>query len=170
MVLRCCTNAFTSSGFCDDLRANIKSILHPRHLSRPDLLAERARSNERLVRALGLSNTFVSGEPDVHKQFVSQARCLLNIAQQRGWSAFQSIAVEAIQWYDKEAEISGSGCPFNSLVQMTTLVVVLAGLLDVDNPIDSFAMQISRLWQKISRFSGLSPKNLNPSRPPFSTT
>ena len=65
-----------------------------------------------------------------------------------------SIAVEAIQWYDKEAELSGSGCPFNYLVQMTTPVVVLAGLLDVDNPIVSFrhaditlvANNITILW------------------------
>ncbi|KAF8801446.1 hypothetical protein BYT27DRAFT_7235717 [Phlegmacium glaucopus] len=130
------------------------ATLHPRHLSFPDLLAERARSNQRLVRALAISNTFVSEKPDVHKQFVSQARRLLNNAQQRGWSAFQSIAVEAIQWYDKEPGTSESGRPFSSLVQSTTLVVVLAGLLEVDNPIDSYshadialvANNITTLW------------------------
>ena len=139
----------------NELRTNIKAILHPRNLSIPDLLAERASSNQRLVRALQLSNTFVSNRPDVHKQFVSQARRLLNIAQQHGWSTFQSIAMEATKWYDKEVGISEpDGSPFSSLVQSTTLVVVLAGLLHVDNPIDSFcyaditlvAKHITTLW------------------------
>lgn len=135
------------------LRTNIKATLHP-NLSISDLLAERAESNQRLVRALRLSNTFVSDRPDVHKQFVSQARRLLNTAQQRGWSTFQSIAMEAIQWYDEEVGISESGCPFSSLVQSTTLVVVLAGLLHVETPIGSFchaditlvANHITTLW------------------------
>jgi hypothetical protein len=138
----------------NDLRTSIKATLHPRSLSFPELLAERARSNQRLVRALAISNTFVSEKPDVHKQFVSQARRLLNNAQQRGWSAFQSKAVEAIQWYDREPRTPESGRPFSSLVQSTTLVVVLAGLLQVDNPIESYshaditlvAENITTLW------------------------
>jgi len=142
-----------------DLQASIKAILHPQNVSVPDLLAERARSNQRLVRALQLSNTFVSEKPDVHKQFVNRARRLLNTAEQRGWSAFQSIAVEAIQWYDKEPGISESGCPFSSLVQSTTLVVVLAGLLQVDNPIDSFShADITLVTNNITTLWALSKK------------
>ena len=154
------------------LLTNIKTVLHPRTLSIPDLLSERAESNKRLVRALHLSNTFVSERPDVHNQFVTQARGLLNIAQQRGWSTFQSIAMEAINWYDEEVKISESGSPFSSLVQGTTLVVVLAGLLHVDNPIDSFrhaditlvANHITALWALSKKMEPIPPsylKNLN---------
>lgn len=144
----------------NDLQASIKTILHPPDLSIPDLLAERARSNQRLVRALELSNTFVSDKPDIHKQFVTQARRLLNHTQQRGWSNFQSIAMEAVQWYDKEGGIlEESGRPFHSLVQNTTLVVVLAGLLQVDKPIDSFChAEITLVANHITTLWGLSKK------------
>lgn len=150
-----------------NLQASIKTILHPGNLSIPGLLAERARSNQRLVRALQLSNTFVRDDPEVHKQFVSQARRLLNHAKQHGWSNFQSLAVEAVDWYDKGARISESECPFVSLVQNTTLVVVLAGLLHVETPIDSFchanvtlvANNITTLWA-LSKKSESIPSSL----------
>lgn len=61
---------------------------------------------------------------DVHERFVSHARCLLNTAQQRRWSTFQSIAVKVIPWYDEEIGMSESECLFS-----TSVVVVLAGSL-----------------------------------------
>jgi len=137
------------------LRTRIEDILRPQNLSTLDLLAERARSNQRLVRALQLSNTFVSDKAEVRKQFVGQAHGLLNYAQRRGWFALQSIAVEAMKWSENKAGLSeSSGRPFDSLVQTITLVVVLVGLFQVDNPIDSFchedimlvANHITTLW------------------------
>lgn len=133
------------------LRMRIETILRPQNLSLLDLLAERAKSNQRLVRALQLSNTFVSDKPEVHKQFVGQAHGLLNHAQRRGWFMFQSIAMEAMEWYGLS---ESSGCPFASLVQSITLVVILVGLFQVDTPIDSFcheditlvANYITTLW------------------------
>ncbi|KAH9483535.1 hypothetical protein JR316_0003005 [Psilocybe cubensis] len=135
----------------------MKAVLNPPNADIATLLKERADSNQRLVRALNLSNTFVSPDPATHKEFVTQAQSLLTSAKRRGWTHFQGIALEAARWQITQLDQSSQespGIPFDSFIQNVTLIVVLVGLLRVDKPIDSFsyldvctvAKNITTLW------------------------
>ena len=64
--------------------SEVGEILNPNTLTVEEQIAARARSNQRLVRALNLSNTFVSPDPATHKFFVGHAQHLLRSAQRRG--------------------------------------------------------------------------------------
>ncbi|KAF8162710.1 hypothetical protein B0H34DRAFT_794497 [Crassisporium funariophilum] len=149
----------------NDLLAKVRLILHPPDVNLVGLLTERATSNERLIRALKLSNTFVSGDPGVHKTFVSQAHRLLNDAQRRGWWFFRETAVEAVQW-SKHAALEPVG-PFHSYIQNITLAIILVALLQVDEPMHSFAYDkvelvashITTLWA-LSKKPGAIPPHL----------
>ncbi|KAF8959734.1 hypothetical protein BDZ97DRAFT_1922708 [Flammula alnicola] len=140
---------FKKKATYDRLVHRVKDILHPSSLTLQEMLYERAESNQRLIRALGLSNTFVSAEEAVHKDFVTRARRLLSAAQRKGWHHFQTIAREAAQW-----QLQCSQQPFDSLIQNITLVTILAGILGVEGPIQSFphedialvANNITALW------------------------
>ena len=137
------------------LFATIKSILHPPNALLHQLLEERAHANQRLVRALGLSNTFVSSDEDVHKDFVVRAHRLLSGAQRRGWPHFHAIARDAVQWqHDSvgdENHPSSRNYSYSTTIQAITLYVVLIALLDVEE-IPSYAdactaaAEITALW------------------------
>ncbi|PPQ96451.1 hypothetical protein CVT26_005124 [Gymnopilus dilepis] len=135
----------------------------------------RARSNQRLVRALNLSNTFVSPDPATHKFFVGHAQHLLRSAQRRGWAHLRETAVEATQWQlssirsssnkissvikpDSEQQELEIG--FKSLIQNVTLVVVLITLLQVDRPAYTFSLDdVSQVAEGITALWALSKKS-----------
>jgi hypothetical protein len=107
------------------------------------LLHERAIPNERLVRALGLTNTFVSASPEVHHNFVRRALGMLHRAREGGWDWVADVAREAVGSSGLENPNSaaylapqGSGeeriIKFDTLIQNTTLLVVLVVLLGQD--------------------------------------
>ncbi|KAF8993973.1 hypothetical protein BDQ17DRAFT_1367553 [Cyathus striatus] len=58
----------------------IHDILYSPNTSERVLLTQRADANKRLTSAFHLTNTFVSGDPDVHRKFVRHARQLLKDA------------------------------------------------------------------------------------------
>ena len=135
------------------------------------LLKERAEANQRLVRALHISNTFVSSDPDVHKTFVAQAQHLMKTAQRYGWAHFQAIAIDAVQWqlsqHDHRPFPPEPKKPFkfDSFVQNVTLIVVLVGILQVDKPVESFsykdvtlvASRITTLWASSKKSDPIPP-------------
>lgn len=146
----------------------MKAVLHPPNTDITTLLKERADSNQRLVCALNLSNTFVSPDPATHKEFVGHAQSLLNSAKRRGWTYFEGIALEAARWQISNSALScpeNPSIPFDSFIQNVTLIVVLVGLLQVDKPIDSFshldvcivAKNITSLWALSKRQEPISP-------------
>ncbi|KAF8959738.1 hypothetical protein BDZ97DRAFT_1380323 [Flammula alnicola] len=149
LLLQRCAFTFKKKATYHRLVHRVKYILHPASLTLQEMLYERSQSNQRLVRALGLSNTFVSEEEAVHKDFVTRARRLLSTAQRKGWRHFQTIACEATQW-----QLQCSQQPFDSLIQNITLVVILAGILGVEGQIQSVshedialvAKNITALW------------------------
>jgi len=107
------------------------------------LLHERAIPNARLVRALGLTNTFVSASPEVHHTFVRRALGMLHRAKERGWDWVADVARQAVGSGGLENPSSaaylapqGSGeeriIKFDALIQNTTLLVVLVVLLGQD--------------------------------------
>ena len=132
----------------------VKSILEPSSSPSPSfshepsidiniLLHERAVPNERLVRALGLTNTFVSASPEVHHNFVRRALGMLHRARERGWDWVADVAREAagsggLENPNSTAYLAphGSGeeriIKFDALIQNTTLLVVLVVLLGQD--------------------------------------
>ncbi|KDR82044.1 hypothetical protein GALMADRAFT_135420 [Galerina marginata CBS 339.88] len=133
----------------------IRDTLHPHAACIQELLAERADANQRLVRVMHITNTFVSSNPQVHDRFVTHARLLLTSAQRRGWADFQAIAVEAVQWQLSKANTPLSQQQsFDSFIQNITLVVVLVGILQIETPIQSLchkdvtvvANSITTLW------------------------
>jgi hypothetical protein len=140
----------------DHLIRNIKNILHPDGSSLQTLLTERAYANKRLIRALALSNTFVSEDRDIHAAFVTRARRLLSHTQRNGWAHFQSIARDAIHWQLQSADAHSTKnkeYSFDGVIQNITLYVILQGILQIDNvgassyeDIDVVASSITKLW------------------------
>ncbi|KAJ3512817.1 hypothetical protein NLJ89_g3301 [Agrocybe chaxingu] len=165
----------------NQLMLEIMDILHP-NASMEEHLRERAEANQRLIRALHISNTFVSADTSVHKTFVGHARLLLKGAQHRGWAHFQRIVAEAVEWqlsspqpqHEQSHHIplppnqrKDKCFKFDSSIQNITLVVVLVGILQIDKPIQTLSHQdvtlvaerITTLW-RLSKKPGLIPPNL----------
>ncbi|KIY53224.1 hypothetical protein FISHEDRAFT_69082 [Fistulina hepatica ATCC 64428] len=82
----------------------------------------RARANVRL-RSLGLTNTFVSDDTDVHHQFVGAMRELIKAPTD--WILFRDIATLAIRDVLHGAESE----PFDFFVGQVTLQMICSGLL-----------------------------------------
>lgn len=145
------------------------SIIHlfkPPGATPHDLLVARATPNERLVRAFGLTNTFVSSDSNIHTSFVGHAKHLLRAAEKRGWSNFQQVAVRAVDTALPTSSLSN----FDVFVQDVTLRVALVGLLDVDvdvaeldpGDIQVVAALITELWA-LSKKPEPIPNHLLPS-------
>ncbi|KAF9481344.1 hypothetical protein BDN70DRAFT_975195 [Pholiota conissans] len=149
--------------------SRIQNILQAPGCSIQTLLTERAQANKRLVRALGLSNTFVSDEQDVHTTFVAHAQRLLNTTKKNGWAHFQSTARHAVRWNISKSEselnsdnlvcnppsanIDSDTFEFDRAIRNITLYVVLQGVLQIDDvesssyeDIDVVATSITKLW------------------------
>ena len=152
------------------LAQEIMDVLHPHSVSVVELLKERAAANRRLARAFHISNTFVSSDPDVHKTFVTKAQHLMKTAQRHGWAHFQAIAIDAVQWQlsqqDKHSSpLEPNPFKFYSFVQNVTLIVVLVGILQVDEPIQSFsykdvtlvASHITTIWVSSKKSDPIPP-------------
>ncbi|KDR84643.1 hypothetical protein GALMADRAFT_220297 [Galerina marginata CBS 339.88] len=136
-----------------------KNILHYPGLKLEEHLKERSDANQRLVRALHLTNTFVSPDLAVHKAFVERAHLLLKTTKRRGWAHFQATAIDAVQW-----QLSSSRDPsvpqlFDSFVHNVTLVIVLVGILQIDKPVQSFCHEdVALVAQGIIKLWALSKK------------
>lgn len=137
------------------LFSTIKSILHPPNVPLHQLLEERASANQRLVHALGISNTFVSADEGVHKDFVVRAHRLLNGTQRRGWPRFHAVARDAVQWQLNSAVDDPHSTPeeyqYSTAIQTITLYVVLVALLGVEDvpayaDARTAAAEITALW------------------------
>lgn len=139
----------------------VKFVLQPPNAPLRQILEERAHANRRLVRALKLTNTFVSGDETLHKEFVSRAQRLLNNAQGKGWPHFQSVARDAIQWQLASSitggKKSGACFQFNTNIQNITLFVILVGLLGIDTaPTDILYDDVSVVTHHITKLWVLS--------------
>ena len=121
-----------------ELIIKAKCILYYPGLKLEEYLKERSAANQRLVRALHLTNTFVSPDPAVHKAFVEHAHLLLKATKRRGWAHFQATAMDAVQWQLSLSHDPSVPQLFDSFVRNVTLVIVLVGVLQLDKPIQSF--------------------------------
>ncbi|KAJ7491000.1 hypothetical protein FB451DRAFT_1221709 [Mycena latifolia] len=128
--------------------AAIRRLLDPPHTSKDTLLLSRASANARLVPAFGLTNTFISPDPEVHSAFRTQSIHLFQ-ASQRDWRQFTNVALQAV-----ELALPDETIPFHTFVQTTTLSTIIIGLLDPHADISALAANdlevvsnlITRIW------------------------
>ncbi|KAJ7684376.1 hypothetical protein DFH06DRAFT_1155451 [Mycena polygramma] len=104
--------------------ADIRRLLDPVGPSMDTLLRSRAAPNARLVRALGLTNTFVNADRAIHGRFFRQSRALLQAAE-RDWARFTAVSMQAV-----ELALPEHPTPFIDYVGSVTLSTIIVGLLD----------------------------------------
>ncbi|OAX35863.1 hypothetical protein K503DRAFT_793670 [Rhizopogon vinicolor AM-OR11-026] len=108
---------------------SIRRLLGPPDLPIPVLLRARATPNQRLVKALGISSTFVSDDPNVHDSFTREAKGLITpvSANGDGWSRFVDVVDTCVNRF-----LNTESLDYATFVQSVTLSVVLTGLLGAD--------------------------------------
>ncbi|KAF9265915.1 hypothetical protein L218DRAFT_956885 [Marasmius fiardii PR-910] len=133
---------------------SIQQLLDPGQTTNiKSLLLARAIPNERLIRAFGLGNTFVTPSTIVRDQFRRDALGLLGKASRLGWTEYLEVALEAVR---ASLPSSPNGKPFDEFIQVFTLRVVLIVLLQVsrrpgeldDDDLRITAELISELWEQ----------------------
>ncbi|KAG0707844.1 hypothetical protein DFH29DRAFT_796402 [Suillus ampliporus] len=103
----------------------IRALLSPPGIPISALLRARSVPNQRLVKALGISSTFVSDNPDVHDDFTREAKALITaVGAKDGWANDAETCVNKFL----NTEDSDS-FDYATFVQSVTFSVVLAGLL-----------------------------------------
>jgi Cytochrome P450 len=119
--------------------SDIATLLDPPHSPTPLLLSARARPNERLARAFGLGNSFVSADTRVRKEFIARARELLRKHTQR-FAAFPDAARDTVTGVASHLLRSyhhQNATPFARFVQVVTMRLVVFSLLGGDIPQDT---------------------------------
>jgi len=110
---------------------SIRTMLSPPDLHISALLRARAKPNQRLVKALGITSTFVSGDPDVHDVFAREAKALVTTVSAGsggdGWSRLIDVAETCVNRF-----INAESLDYATFVQSVTLSVVLGGILGAD--------------------------------------
>lgn len=135
--------------------SEIATLLDPPHSPIPLLLSARAQPNERLARIFGLSNSFVSAESRVRKQFITRARELLREHTQH-FAAFpdatRRTVAEVATHLLSVSNPHPNAIPFATFVQVVTMRVVVRSFLGGDIPQDTdedviFVVRaINELW------------------------
>ena len=106
----------------------IRALLGPTDLPITALLRARAKPNQRLVNALGISSTFVSEDPDIHSSFTREAKTLISaVTDKGGWSRLIDVADACVDRFSNAESLD-----YATFVQSVTFSFVLAGLLGVD--------------------------------------
>lgn len=146
-----------------DLR-DIRELLAPISTSLPILLEQRSVPNARLVRAFGITNTFVSSSVDVHATFSREARALI---AGNDWDRFAQCAQLAVDKCIEERTDAGTVMRYDTLMQNAALLSILMGLFEValdDVPIADLgvvARGINDLW-KLSKTADTLPPHMLP--------
>lgn len=145
--------------------SSVRQLLSPQGTPTSEQLHSRALPNERLIRAFGLTNTFVSSSAHVHSKFTHQARKLISSATLRGdWRCFSQQVIDIT-----ETHLSCYSAPldYSTTMQQLTLKVVLHTLFDVplaeldEQGISLIAYGINELW-RLSKTKEDLPPNLLP--------
>ena len=119
--------------------SDIATLLDPPHSPISLLLSARAQPNERLGRAFGLGNSFVSADTRVRKRFVSRARELLREHTQH-FSAFPDAAQDTVAGVASRLVSiyhHQNATPFARFVQVITMRLVVCSFLGGDIPLDT---------------------------------
>ncbi|KAG1782408.1 hypothetical protein EV702DRAFT_960918 [Suillus placidus] len=106
----------------------VRTLLNPPDIPISALLRARSIPNQRLVKALGISSTFVSDDQGVHDNFTREAKVLISaVSAKDGWSRLVDVAETCVNRF-----LDAKSLDYATFVQSVTLSVVLAGLLGTD--------------------------------------
>ncbi|KAG1723556.1 hypothetical protein EDB19DRAFT_1898059 [Suillus lakei] len=141
----------------------VRTLLSPPDLPISALLRARSIPNQRLVKALGISSTFVSDDPGVHDNFTREAKVLITaVSAKDGWSRLVDVTETCVNRF-----LDAESLDFATFVQSVTLSVVLAGLLGTDiedlDPADvAFVTKaINDRWAQSKSSTSLTPEVLD---------
>ena len=143
----------------------IRALLAPSSVSLLLLLQQRAPPNARLVRAFGITNTFVSADIAVHSSFTHQARTLVRHVEGQGWSRFAENALVAVGDCFRAQIKSQGGISFDTTMQNVALHVILTSLFEVPadelnvDDLSIVAKGINDLW-RLSKLPDELPSHL----------
>ncbi|CAL1703303.1 unnamed protein product [Somion occarium] len=148
----------------------IRELMDPDNIPRvplPSLLQSRSEANVRLIRAFGLSNTFVSADLDVHSAFVRNAKKLIpshDFGDSFGRLATLTVNELSCCFCDQSPE---SEIPFETFIQVLTFKVMISTLFHVDPALLDYedvivvTTGINRLWSLSKSTSAFPPNLLN---------
>lgn len=103
----------------------IRDLLRPANMTMESLLRARAMPNQRLVKAFGITSTFVSADPETHRNFVGKAKDLIAGLSAKGerWNGLSQATEKAVSRLLPESDID-----YDTFMQCITLTVVLFAL------------------------------------------
>lgn len=109
--------------------SGIKRLLKPADASLVDLLHQRAIPNQRLVRAFGITNTFVSGDAKVHRDFLNKAKVIISELSTKGegWRMLGQTVDGAIARLLPVDKVH-----YATFIQCLTLRIILVALFKAD--------------------------------------
>ncbi|KAH6919256.1 hypothetical protein BKA70DRAFT_1249627 [Coprinopsis sp. MPI-PUGE-AT-0042] len=148
--------------------SSIRHMFAPPGVGIGTLLSDRARPNQRLVRAFGITNTFVSPSEGIHRGFVTVCRSLLTRSNKHGWEHLRDLATQAVQ-VELDSQVGTGTINFGIFIQCVTLRVILVGLLGADASVEDLprediliaANHINELWA-LSKNPAAIPSHLLP--------
>ncbi|KAI0689829.1 cytochrome P450 [Cytidiella melzeri] len=117
------------------------------------ILLSRAIPNARLIRAFGVTNTFVTDDPDVHRAFTREARTILAsaIPNDADWHSFAQLASAMVERYISES-LDQSSSDFTMFVRIVTFRIMAVSLFKVEpellqhHDVDFVTKGINELW------------------------
>lgn len=127
-------------------------------------LRARAIPNARLARAFEITNTFVSEDADVHKEFVRQARSLLStVSRPNGLVCFAEQSALAVDTYlsDATPRLCAEYEPFVQYVTLATILTTLFGVAELPSSVDVLTVTrgINDLW-RLSKTGRVTPAHM----------
>jgi len=141
----------------------VRTLLNPSDISISALLRARSIPNQRLVKALGISSTFVSDDPSIHDNFTREAKVLITaVSTKDGWSRLVDVTEACVNRF-----LDAGSLDYATFVRSVTLSVVLAGLLGTDiedlDPADvAFVTKaINDRWAQSKASTALTPEVLD---------
>ncbi|KAI0085948.1 cytochrome P450 [Irpex rosettiformis] len=125
----------------------------PESVDMREALKAHAIPNLPLVRAFGITNTFSTDDPDVHRAFSREARSVLSSAvpNDADWDAFAQVASETVNRYILELH-RPSRSDFTTFSRVITFRIVAVILFKVDpsllrhEDVDYVTRGINELW------------------------
>ncbi|KAG1827413.1 uncharacterized protein BJ212DRAFT_1565524 [Suillus subaureus] len=141
----------------------VRTLLNPPDIPISALLRARSIPNQRLVKALGISSTFVSDDPGIHDVFTREAKVLITaVTAKDGWSRLVDVTESCVNRF-----LDAESLDYATFVRSVTLSVVLAGLLGTDiedlDPADvAFVTKaINDRWAQSKSSTGLTTEVLD---------
>ncbi|TCD66420.1 hypothetical protein EIP91_001411 [Steccherinum ochraceum] len=140
---------------CVDTMNGLRSVLENPNASLQTLLVSRAGSNSRLRASFQLTNTFVSDDPHLHREFVTKAKGFVQAqASSHSRAAFADMCSAIVEEVLAAGNANGHPVAFDDFIQVVTFKVILSSLFGAeidgldDGDVLFAARAINTLWQQ----------------------